>query len=157
MNKPTIQYKVGDLLAVEEGVIIHGCNCKRVMGSGVALQIKKKYPGAYGEYMSSLQALGDLIPWRHPEKPLVIVNALTQNGFGSPITRHVSYDAVDRCLDKFVSDLPAKPIYKDAPLSINFPRIGAGLGGGNWAIISAIIEAADWPEGTELICWDLSS
>ncbi|WP_411668007.1 hypothetical protein [Bacillus subtilis] len=33
----------GDLLEAKENIIAHQVNCKGVMGSGIALQIKKKY------------------------------------------------------------------------------------------------------------------
>ncbi len=33
----------GNLLEVKKGIIAHQCNCKGVMGAGIALQIKKKW------------------------------------------------------------------------------------------------------------------
>lgn len=36
----TILFKTGNILDVREGIIVHGCNLKGVMGSGLALQIK---------------------------------------------------------------------------------------------------------------------
>jgi hypothetical protein len=45
-----IIYKQGDLLDCIEKVIVHGCNAQGVMGSGVALAIRKKYPDAARAY-----------------------------------------------------------------------------------------------------------
>lgn len=33
-------------------VLIHGCNCQSVMGSGVAKQVKDNYPAAYNTYLN---------------------------------------------------------------------------------------------------------
>lgn len=46
-----IQTKYGDLLS-SKGIIVHGVNSQGVMGSGVAKQIKDKWPEAYGSYMA---------------------------------------------------------------------------------------------------------
>jgi O-acetyl-ADP-ribose deacetylase (regulator of RNase III) len=45
-----LHYKKGNLLEVKEGIITHGVNCQGVMGSGVALAIKQKYPSAFYSY-----------------------------------------------------------------------------------------------------------
>ena len=34
---------VSDLLDIEQGMIVHGCNAQGVMGAGVADQIRRKY------------------------------------------------------------------------------------------------------------------
>jgi len=50
-----VKYKYGDLLANVKDLkvfIAHGCNCKGVMGSGFALQVKTMYPKAYEQYRS---------------------------------------------------------------------------------------------------------
>ena len=39
-----------NLLEAKERCICHQVNCQGVMGSGVALQIKRKYPQAYKDY-----------------------------------------------------------------------------------------------------------
>lgn len=39
-----IEYRKGNLLDITSGVIVHGCNMRGVMGSGVALAIRNKYP-----------------------------------------------------------------------------------------------------------------
>src|SRR5699024_5323140 len=40
----------GDVLKAEEDVIAHQVNCKGVMGSGLAKQIRNKYKGVYQKY-----------------------------------------------------------------------------------------------------------
>ena len=36
-----------DITTVEEGVVLHGCNCSGGFGSGVAGAIRKKWPDVY--------------------------------------------------------------------------------------------------------------
>lgn len=38
-----IKYIKGSLLDTDAKIIVHGCNCQGVMGSGVAKQLKKNY------------------------------------------------------------------------------------------------------------------
>ena len=40
----------GDLLNETTGLIAHGVNCQGVMGKGIALAIKKKYPQVFIDY-----------------------------------------------------------------------------------------------------------
>lgn len=50
----TIKIVKGDLLTVNKGLICHQVNCQGVMGSGVAKQIKEKYPQAFKEYKQTI-------------------------------------------------------------------------------------------------------
>jgi O-acetyl-ADP-ribose deacetylase (regulator of RNase III) len=40
----------GDILNAKENIICHQVNCQGVMGSGLAKQIKNKYPNVYAKY-----------------------------------------------------------------------------------------------------------
>jgi O-acetyl-ADP-ribose deacetylase (regulator of RNase III) len=130
----------GNVLNVEKGIIVHGVNCKGVMGSGIAKEVKERYPElyrVYKSYCSGISAnylLGDILPYHvNPDK--IIINAFTQLHYGGDECRYVSYDAIEQCFSKinrFCAHLHRLPIC--------FPKIGAGLGGGNWDIISTIID-----------------
>lgn len=137
----TINIKQGNLLDVTSGHIVHGCNAKGVMGSGVALAVKKKYPGAFEDYRNNYEerklVLGYVYPWNFNSK-LVIWNAITQNAFGMP-GRNCSYDAIENCF-KLIDDSIKGEWYESVKKEIHIPFIGAGLGGGSWNIISRIIE-----------------
>lgn len=46
-----IYYRTGDVLTnPDSNIIMHGCNCQGVMGSGIAKQIKLLFPEAYEHY-----------------------------------------------------------------------------------------------------------
>lgn len=141
-----ITYKKGDLLAVKEGVIIHGCNAQGVMGSGVAKQIRAKYPEAYYAYLNGTYELGTItMHMVHPK--LVIVNAITQRYYGtSPEIKYVSYDAITKCFREVVDRFPS-----DTKLHI--PKIGSGLGNGDWSIISRTIDSITVEY--DVTCWEL--
>ena len=131
--------KTGNLLDITKGHIVHGCNAQGVMGSGVALAIKNMYPAAFQDYREIYEDEGLELGVPYPYMPsteLVIWNAITQDGYGSP-TRNCSYDAIQTCFE----DINAAVLMFDHVVKeIHIPAIGAGLGGGAWEIIREIIE-----------------
>lgn len=148
-----IEYRKGNLLDVTSGVIIHGCNSHGVMGSGVALAVKNKYPGAYESYRDYIDVsnddqtlLGSVIVYAVNEN-LLVANMITQKDFGTH-KRQVNYGAIARGFD----DL--EEFYANTPgLVFHFPKIGAGLGGGDWEVIAEIIE--QMCPNRRLVCWEL--
>ena len=148
-----IEYRKGNLLDVKRGVIIHGCNSHGVMGSGVALAVKNKYPGAYESYRDYIDVskddqdlLGSVIVYEVNDN-LSVANMITQKDFGTH-KRQVNYGAIARGFDdleEFYANMPG--------LVFHFPKIGAGLGGGDWEVIAEIIE--QMCPNRRLVCWEL--
>ena len=134
----------GDILTVQssDSIIIHGCNAKGVMGSGMALAIKYKYPKAYETYVRDI-SLGYIglggVSWYCPnvgtiDEGFTICSAITQDNYGrDPNVRYVSYDGVDSCFDEIFKTT------KDYNMNYHMPKIGAGLGNGDWSVIYSII------------------
>jgi len=134
-----ITYVKGDLLKGGDDVIVHGCNCLCKMGAGVALYIARTYPEAYMADKATKEfdktKLGTYTQWTgenkfYPNKLVTVVNAYTQF-YPNPKTKPFDYNA----FAEIVADL--KEEFKNK--SIAFPKIGAGLAGGNWKIIEGII------------------
>jgi hypothetical protein len=114
------------------------------MGAGVAKAIADRYPWIaekikksrdyevifYGNGTGGL-TIGGVYEYAKRHAPYRILNLITQQGYGRDKKRYVSYDAVDLAFKA------VKTIIKKSPISI--PKIGAGLGGGSWPIIEAII------------------
>jgi O-acetyl-ADP-ribose deacetylase (regulator of RNase III) len=144
-----IKYRKGNLLDVTEGVIVHGCNMQSVMGSGVAKAIKDKYPACFSKYKLILETeecnLGDDIMYKVNDD-LYICNALTQWSFGRGV-RQVNYAAIVKVFSRLFND------YRDEV--VHFPKIGAGLGGGDWGIIEQLINDCDPDNLRQKICWEL--
>ena len=148
-----IEYKVGNLINAIEPAIAHGANARGVMGSGVALAIKENFPEAYKEYrdlyVSRKESAGQNEAYSFEElqtlplglniyaksKDKLIVNCITQKDYGKNQKQYVSYDAIQRCMRDMNTYLSQRKIE-----AVAMPLIGAGLGGGDWEIISRIIE-----------------
>lgn len=132
-----IRYVQGDLLASNLQVIAHGCNCQGVMGSGIARQIKEKYPNVYEVYKLKHQVmgleLGTILPVRTLDNRLVI-NCMTQSNYGRNNQVYVDYNAVESCIAAINHNVSNWEVSE-----VGFPKIGAGLGGGDWNKIEDII------------------
>jgi O-acetyl-ADP-ribose deacetylase (regulator of RNase III) len=114
-------------------VIIHGCNCQCVMGAGIAKQLRANWPAIYRADLTTKKGdkkkLGGFTYIK--TKNLVIVNAYTQFSYGRE-KRHADYNAISTCFKSI------KKRYHG--LRIGYPLIGCGLAGGDWNIISQIID-----------------
>lgn len=134
-----IKIRVGDVLNVEPGVIVHGCNSRGVMGSGVAKAVKDRYPQAFEIYRSGFEKKGqplDLgsVTWTGVGPLKFIVNAITQDKYGYAGKLYTSYDAVRECFKS------VNIVAKSFNVGVHFPLIGCDRGGGDWNIVSKIID-----------------
>lgn len=157
-------YKRGDLMDAAEPIIVHGCNAQGVMGSGVAKAVRDKYPKAYSDYHSEYvkksnrlsmgQVIWTWIGW--PRDLRVIGNAVTQEFYGRDGKRYVDYDAVRMAfveVRRFLDSLADEEILQGDGPYVAIPRIGAGLGGGDWETIAEII--SDAMGDYEVVVYDL--
>lgn len=131
-----IVYKTGDVLDSEEKYIAHGCNCSGGFGSGFAKAVAERYPSVREAYLHRYNTRG----WKLGEVQLLgigdgsgreIANCATQLRYGKPTEGpYVSYLAIREVVRNLVQSWPQ---------GFAMPKIGAGLAGGNWDIISEII------------------
>lgn len=137
---PQLQTIHGDLLQLAMAgrfdVIIHGCNCQCQMGKGIALSIKRQFPEAYKADLETVKGdpakLGSIsvAAVSRPGVSFHIVNGYTQfhwRGAGDK----ADYAAIEQVMRAVRSRFSGK--------RIGYPRIGAGLAGGDWERIAAII------------------
>jgi len=130
----------GDLVKLAlEGrfqVVIHGCNCFCTMGAGIAKTISNVFPEAHAADLAtekgSRAKLGSysLATVERGGRALTIVNGYTQYQWRGP--RNADYDAVRAVMRRVKQEFSG--------CSIGYPRIGAGLAGGDWSIIALIID-----------------
>jgi O-acetyl-ADP-ribose deacetylase (regulator of RNase III) len=135
----SIKTIVGDLLSETTGIIVHGCNAQGAMNSGIAKQIRTKYPQVYRDYILCHQTaglkLGDIITTQ-VASDLYVVSGITQEFYGrDPEMVYVNYDAIRSVFKK------VRPLAISECLPVKFPTVGGGLGGGHWLTIQGIIEA----------------
>lgn len=136
-----VKYVKGNLLDSNCDYICHQVNCQGVMGSGIAKQIRERWPKVYEGYKRFCDYIisqgGTLLG-----KTFIttggsskhIVNMFSQDNYGYDGARYTSYDAFAHCLNSMRDHIRSDK-------TIGFPKnIGCGLGGGNWNVISALIE-----------------
>ena len=126
--------------AGEFDVIVHGCNGLNTMGSGIAAEIRQRYPLAYEadtaateQWKNPIAKLGNFSSYATIGKgqPFIIINAYTQVNFAPRGVDHFEYESFYVILKKLTSM---------GPVRFGFPYIGMGLAGGNAARIVALLE-----------------
>lgn len=140
----SLKHTKGNLIDLaEQGefeVIVHGCNCQNVMGSGIAKEIRERYPGAYEadklateQWKNPVAKLGNFSTYSTIGKgnPFIIVNAYTQIHFAPRGIDHFEYDSFAVILRK---------LEELGNVRIAFPYIGMGLAGGDKGRIIPMIE-----------------
>ncbi len=129
-----------DILEINEGVIVHCVNCQAVMGSGIALSIRNKYPVVYEDYKIFCKGqrperlLGE-VHFSVINDKLTIANLFGQLNFGGDKKKYVSYGAFEK----------AAPVIKEYSDKYNLDvycpyKIGSDRAGGNFDIISLILQ-----------------
>lgn len=127
----------GDILAITKGIIVQQVNCKGVMGAGLALQIRNKWPSVYENYLISL-ADGSLklggVKFILVDQKLYVANMASQDNYG--------YGKTHTSLVAMLNAFPTIAAFaKGNKLQIYFPwKIGCGLGGGRWNGIEPAID-----------------
>jgi O-acetyl-ADP-ribose deacetylase (regulator of RNase III) len=140
-----IIYKQGDMFKGPERWLLHGCNAQGVMGSGVAKRVKELYPEAFLAYLAMAQSgqmkLGGL-SWSSEVGGRVMFNGITQEFYGRDGKQYVSYEAIGDVIERLNHCAQYSDDYLTPRrvLHVAMPKIGAGLGGGDWDIIAEIIE-----------------
>lgn len=140
----------GDLIKLaKEGefdIIIHGCNCFNTMGAGIAKSIKQHFPEAYKTDCSTKKGdkgkLGFITKAWIEEYNLWIINAYTQYDYNIS-KRPINYKALEIAfinINRMVEDLARINFKRKTDFKIGYPKIGAGLAGGDWDIIAPIID-----------------
>jgi O-acetyl-ADP-ribose deacetylase (regulator of RNase III) len=73
---------------------------------------------------------------------MIVVNGITQDMYGRNGKQYVDYDAVREVFNSTVD--MCWQLYQDyengETMDIAIPKIGAGLGGGDWKVIEEIID-----------------
>lgn len=153
----------GNLVNVREGLICHGVNCMGVMGSGVALAIRNKYPQVYQQY--SQDPIGSNMLGRIGVVPIVpeklyIVNMYTQVYYGDQTpfrgTCHFDYEAFERCLASLDAYSLTLTQGRRPPHKIHMPyRIGCGLAQGDWSIVEDMLLKFEFTTQHSITLWKI--
>ena len=127
---------IGDIFSSKAKTLVNTVNCVGVMGKGIALEFKKKYPNMYKDYLQKCKN-----KQLKPGKPYVyqdllgtsVMNFPTKDDWRSP--SNISY-VIDG-LKWFIDNYQSLGI-----TSIAFPPLGCGNGGLLWDDVGPIMYKA---------------
>ena len=132
-----IEFQTGDVLKVKAEALVNTVNCVGVMGKGVALHFKKKFPDNYKFYTNACSQkdvqLGRMLVFerRTMFNPLYIINF--------PTKRHWKNKSFMENIEAGLIDLVR--VIKDRNIdSIALPALGCGLGGLDWNNVKHLVQ-----------------
>lgn len=136
----------GNLIDMAEqgqfNIIVHGCNCQNTMGSGIAKEIRARYPGAYEAdclaaktWPNPVARLGNFSTYAAMSNlnPFIIINAYTQVNYLPRGIDHFEYESFYIILKKLAA-------IANKNTNFGFPYIGMGLAGGDSKRIIDMLE-----------------
>lgn len=133
-----MKYVVKNLLhaarAGEVDVIAHQCNCFCRMKSGIAPQIVKEFPEAKVADDRTIEGDGNKlgsVSLAETDFGLIF-NLYGQYRYGNDGKQYTNYFALMSCFQEMKKYLPKGT-------KIGLPKLGCGLAGGDWNIVSKII------------------
>lgn len=132
-----LEFVKGDFFDFDADIRINTVNCVGVMGAGVALAFKKKYPEMFKEYARQCKekeiAPGKPTVWKQGDmfsKGIEIINFPTKNHWRNPS----EYEYIEDGLIWLSNYLKNKE-----GLTITLPALGCGHGGLDWGKVKRLI------------------
>lgn len=128
-----IEYIEGDLFKSPAHVIVNTVNTVGVMGKGIALEFKQRYPQMFEAYRTVCEKrqlkTGKLMIWYAPDHWILLFP--TKEHWRNPS----KLEYIESGLRKFVNTYAEKNI-----TSIAFPKLGCGNGELNWNDVKQLME-----------------
>lgn len=124
-----VQVLVGDMFESKAQTLVNTVNCVGVMGKGVALEFKKRFPDMYQDYVSrcnkGLVHLGQPYVFKRPSKPWIL---------NFPTKGH--WRSVSRLSDIVQGLKYLERHYKEWEItSLAVPPLGCGQGQLEWSVV----------------------
>jgi len=148
----------GNVLETNCNVIAHQVNCMGVMGAGLAKQIKQEYPEVFLKYKEFIKENGASKVYGRAlgvkTSNYLFFNLFGQYGYGRS-RQQTSYKHLESALEEMGDIL--KESYKcggQVPVAIPY-KIGCGLAGGEWEVVSQILEKVEKRKGFLFIAYQL--
>lgn len=128
-----IKYFVGSIFNIKAQAIVNTVNCTGVMGAGLALEYKLRYPEMYQDYKEKCDKkiirVGEVNYYR--SKEIIIVNFPTKDYFKYPS----KIQWIEAGLRDFLLTYKRYNIK-----SIAFPKLGTLNGGLKWDVVKKLME-----------------
>lgn len=132
-GREMLTYLKGDIFNSPAKVLVNTVNTVGVMGKGIALEFKKRYPEMFKLYQSKCDDksfdIGNLLLWKKDEKWVLLFP--TKKHWRSPS----KLSDIEKGLEKFAQNYDKLGIE-----SIAFPKLGCGNGGLDWEDVKPIME-----------------
>ena len=133
-----IEHKTGDIFAEDVDALVNSVNCVGVMGRGIALQFKKRFPQNFKAYESACKRSevqpGQMFVHETGQlSPRYIINFPTKRHWRSKSRM----EDIEGGLDALVREIRERNIQ-----SIAIPPLGSTLGGLRWDDVRPRIETA---------------
>lgn len=149
-----ITYLKGDATkpkSKDNKIIAHICNDIARWGKGFVMAISKRWSQPRKDYMALKDYSLGTTQFIPVEDDLWIANMIAQHKIYSKNKneRFVRYSAIRSCLKEVANKA------QELKASVHMPRIGAGLGGGDWDIIEKIIEEELCEKNIEVFVYEL--
>lgn len=154
----------GNVLETPIEIIAHQVNCMGSFGSGLAKQIKEKHPYVYKRYRAVVvlfrckgmdrRLLGQGQMVCDEDSGHTFLNIFGQYRW-SCSTRQTDYDALKAGFNNAIMKYRlAKNAYDKLQIAVPY-KIGCGCGGGDWNIVSEILEQLESEENVEFVAYKL--
>ena len=133
-----IEYTQGNLLEADVEAVVNTVNTVGVMGKGIALMFKERFPANYKAYRAACKAgevkVGSMfvVPSGELAGPRWIINFPTKQDWRNSTKLEWVEDGL-KALREFIAENQVK--------SIALPPLGCGNGGLDWPIVRELIEA----------------
>lgn len=161
----------GNLFYSDARIIAHQVNCQGKMGAGVALQVKRKYPNVYNEYLKvcspdmleKIQIVPVNSKWNGydsgslaiPRDERFICNMFAQNNYGHNYNniQYTDMEALKKCMKQLWFVVHAKNGNFRDKIAMPY-KIGCCRGGADWNTVYEMIEEI-FSDDCEVELWKL--
>lgn len=144
-----ITYIAGDVtepLLCGNDCIVQVVNNVGAYGAGVSGAIAKKWPRVKEAFENHIRALG-IVSWVQVEDGFFVGNMYAQNGLRNASNKKpLRYGALAECLSS---------VRQCRFAHVHMPKIGRGLAGGDWTIVSELIQDILVDYGVEVYVYEL--
>jgi O-acetyl-ADP-ribose deacetylase (regulator of RNase III)/uncharacterized protein YwgA len=127
--------KIGDIFESSAQTLVNTVNCVGVMGKGIALEFKKRFPAMYQDYVARCEA--GLVQMG---RPYHFADLFGTSVINFPTKKHwraaSRLQDIEEGLDYFVAHYEEWGIK-----SVAFPPLGCGNGGLEWAVVGPLMYA----------------
>ena len=134
-----IEFKSGDIFQEDAEALVNTVNCKGVMGRGIALEFKKRFPDNFAAYVDACERKdvkpGCMFVFETGQmiSPRYIINFPTKRHWRAKSRMQ----DIESGLEALAQEIRARKIK-----SIALPALGSSLGGLDWSQVRERVESA---------------